>query len=122
MFGLTKNSRYYLCQRSVDMRNGINGLYKLVKTEMTLIPISGDVFIFVSKNRESVKLLRWDTDGFILYHKRLEKGTFEMPTFNPESNSYDLCWNTFSMIMQGVSLGSVKYRKRFRLELNNIIK
>jgi hypothetical protein len=104
------------------MRNGINGLYKLVKTEMTLIPISGDVFIFVSKNRESVKLLRWDTDGFILYHKRLEKGTFEMPTFNQESNSYDLCWNTFSMIMQGVSLGSVKYRKRFRLELNNTIR
>lgn len=119
MFGLTKNSRYYLCQRSVDMRNGINGLYKLVKTEMSLIPISGDVFIFVSKNRESVKLLRWDTDGFILYHKRLEKGTFEMPTFNTQTNSYTLCWNTFSMIMQGVSLGSVKYRKRFRIELSN---
>ena len=121
MFGLTENSRYYLCARCVDMRNGIHGLYKFVKSEMSLIPISGDVFIFVSKNRENVKLLKWDTDGFILYHKRLERGTFELPKFNLESNSYTLPWNTFTMIMQGVSLGSVKYRKRFRIELKQMV-
>ena len=87
MFGLIKNSRYYLCQRSIDMRNGINDLYKLVKIKMSLIPILGDVFIFISKNRESVNLLKWDTDGFILYCKRLEKGTFEMLTFNAQTNN-----------------------------------
>ena len=45
-----------------------NGLYKLVSQEMDLPPLSGAVFIFFSKNRQQVKLLRWDTDGFTLYH------------------------------------------------------
>ncbi len=49
---------------------------------MDLPPLSGAVFIFFSKNRQQVKLLRWDTDGFTLYQKRLEKGTFEIPYFN----------------------------------------
>ena len=42
-------------------------------------PLTGSVFIFYGKNHQSVKLLRWDTDGFVLYQKRLEKGTFEIP-------------------------------------------
>ncbi len=48
-----------------------------------LSPISGDIFLFFGKNRQSVKILRWDGDGFLLYYKRLEGGSFELPTFNP---------------------------------------
>ena len=68
MFGLNDGMRYYVCQRYVRMNLGINGLYKLVSQEMDLPPLSGAVFIFFSKNRQQVKLLRWDTDGFTLYH------------------------------------------------------
>ena len=68
-----------MCQHPVDMRKGINGLYKLVRSEMKMSPLTGSVFIFYGKNHQSVKLLRWDTDGFVLYQKRLEKGTFEIP-------------------------------------------
>ena len=82
MFGLNDGMRYYVCQRYVRMNMGINGLYKLVSQEMDLPPLSGAVFIFFSKNRQQVKLLRWDTDGFTLYQKRLERGTFEIPYFN----------------------------------------
>ncbi|MGL5730306.1 MAG: IS66 family insertion sequence element accessory protein TnpB, partial [Bacteroidales bacterium] len=64
------------------MRKGINGLYNVVKGEMELSPVSGDVFIFFSKTRKTVKLLKWDDDGFILYQKRLEDGSFEVPRFN----------------------------------------
>ena len=77
MFGLNDGMRYYVCQRYVRMNLGINGLYRLVSQEMDLPPLSGAVFIFFSKNRQQVKLLRWDTDGFTLYQKRLERGTFE---------------------------------------------
>ena len=70
MFGLNDGMRYYVCQRYVRMNMGINGLYKLVSQEMDLPPLSGAVFIFFSKNRQQVKLLRWDTDGFTLYQKR----------------------------------------------------
>ena len=82
---------------------------------MGLIPISGDIFIFFSRTRNNVKLLKWDGDGFLLYQKRLEKGTFERPLYNTESNSFSLSWDTFSMIMRGVSLTSVSYRKRLKI-------
>lgn len=45
-----------------------------------LSPVSGDIFLFFGKNRQSVKILRWDGDGFLLYYKRLEGGSFELPT------------------------------------------
>ena len=117
MFGLNNNNRYYFCTRTVDMRNGINGLYKLVKNEMDLIPISGDIFIFLSRNKQNIKLLKWDGDGFLLYHKRLEKGTFEKPSFQTESSSCHLPWDTFVMIMSGVSLKSARYRKRLKMSI-----
>ena len=104
MFGLSESTVYYMCQHPVDMRKGINGLYKLVRSEMKMSPLTGCVFIFYGKNHQSIKLLRWDTDGFVLYQKRLEKGT-RMP------------WKTFSLIMQGVSLRSARYRKRFKIEV-----
>ena len=71
MFGLTEGMSYYVCQRYVNMGLGINGLYKLVSQEMGEPPLGGGVFIFFGKSRQSVKILRWDTDGFMLYHKRL---------------------------------------------------
>lgn len=115
MFSLNENGRYFLCSRYVDMRNGINGLYRIVRSEMALPPLGGDVFVFFSRNRQSVKILRWDTDGFLLYHKRLEKGTFEVPSFNPSTGRMEMPWKTFSLIMQGISLKSARYRRRFEL-------
>ena len=80
--------RYYVCQRYVRMNLGINGLYKLVSQEMDLPPLSGAVFIFFSKNRQQVKLLRWDTDGFTLYQKRLERGPSRYPISIKPSRKY----------------------------------
>ena len=98
------------------MNLGINGLYKLVSQEMDLPPLSGAVFIFFSKNRQQVKLLRWDTDGFTLYQKRLERGTFEIPYFNPGKKACVMPYKTLSAIMGGISLKSVRYRKRLSID------
>ena len=83
MFGLNDGMRYYVCQRYVRMNMGINGLYKLVSQGMDLPPLSGAVFIFFNKNRQQVKLLRWDTDGFTLYQKRLEREPSRYPISIP---------------------------------------
>ena len=115
MFGLNDGMRYYVCQRYVRMNLGINGLYKLVSQEMDLPPLSGAVFIFFSKNRQQVKLLRWDTDGFTLYQKRLERGTFEIPYFNTGKKACVMPYKTLSAIMSGISLRSVRYRKRLNI-------
>ena len=117
MFGLNESMHYYLCTRCVDMRNGINGLSKIVRNEMGLAPLGGGIFVFFSKNRQSVKILRWDSDGFILYHKRLERGTFEMPSINVSTGRAEVPWRTFSLIMQGISTKSVRYRRRMRIDV-----
>lgn len=115
MFGLNESTQFYVCQRYVRMNLGINGLYKIVKSEMELPPLGGAVFIFFSKNRQQVKMLRWDGDGFILYQKRLERGTFELPLFNPQDKQCEMPYNTLSAIMSGICLKSMRYRKRLRL-------
>ena len=69
MFGLNDGMRYYVCQRYVRMNLGINGLYKLVSQEMDLPPLSGAVFIFFSKNRQQVKLLRGTRLRFVNHYE-----------------------------------------------------
>ncbi len=56
-----------------DMNISLNDSSSL--SEMELPPLGGAVFIFFSKNRQQVKMLKWDGDGFLLYQKRLERGT-----------------------------------------------
>ena len=116
MFALTESTPVYLCRQTVDMRKGIDGLYKMVLGELHQHPLSGSAFVFFSKNRQCVKILRWDGDGFLLYHKRLERGTFEAPRFDAASGAYRLPWKTFSLIMEGISLRSVRYSKRLKIE------
>ena len=115
MFGLTEGMSYYVCQRYVNMRLGINGLYKLVSQEMGEPPLGGVVFIFFGKSRQSMKILRWDTDGFMLYHKRLERGTFELPFCDTSKKAYKMPYKTVSAIMSGICLKSLRYRKRLTI-------
>ena len=94
---------------------GINGLYQIVRTEMELPPLGGAVFIFFSKNRQQVKLLKWDGEGFLLYQKRLERRTFELPFFDPKNKQCKMPYRTLSAIMSGICLKSMKYRKMLNL-------
>lgn len=121
MFGLEDSRRYYVCQRYVRMNLGINGLSRMVSNELKQPVLSGDVFIFFGKNRQMVKLLCWDGDGFLLYQKRLEKGTFELPLFKPGQKAAEMPYRTLSAIMRGVSLRSVRYRSRLRIGKSQIM-
>ena len=109
---------YYLCPHDVDMRKGIYSLYQLVKSDMGRNPLSGEVFLFFGRSRGMIKILHWQQDGFILYTKKLEKGTFEVPRFCPGSGHYEMKWATFVLIMEGVRLQSAEYRQRFAAILN----
>ena len=115
MFGLTEGMSYSVCQRYVNVGLGINGLDKRVSQELGEPPLGGGVFIFFGKSRQSVKKLRWDTDGFMLYHKRLERGTFELPFFDTSKKAYRMPYKTFSAIMSGICLKSLRYRKRLNI-------
>lgn len=75
----------YLCCGFTDMRKSINGLMALVQGSFNLDPFSDALFVFCNKNRDRIKILEWDTDGFWLYFKRLERGHFRWPRTGGEN-------------------------------------
>lgn len=118
MFNLHDGLKYYLCQFPVSMNKGIRGLSNYIMANVPVDVLSGSVFIFFSANRKAVKILRWDGDGFLLYHKVLQKGTFEIPTYCADTGSYELSYDTVSFLMRGVALDTIKLRKRFQYNPN----
>ena len=106
--------RYFIYRSSCDMRKGYDGLSGLVRNEWKKDPLSGDVFIFLSKQRNKIKLLHWQNDGFVIYSKRLEKGTFELP----KDNSIEITAQQLQFILDGIYLSSIK--KRMRYEHTNV--
>ncbi len=63
--------------------------------------MSGEVFLFLGRNRSLIKILHWEDGGFVLYQKKLERGTFEVPRFNPSNNEFEMKWKTFVLINGG---------------------
>ncbi|MCE5226055.1 MAG: IS66 family insertion sequence element accessory protein TnpB [Porphyromonadaceae bacterium] len=102
MFSLTGNYNYYINQGSTDMRGGIDKLSYIVRTKMRKDPCSGDVFIFLSKSRKVVKILRAEGNAFVLYEKRLTKERYLRPVYNEETGCCQMSWNSFVLLMQGV--------------------
>jgi transposase len=76
MLSFPANVRLYLANRPVDGRKSFNGLAALVESEFDLSPMSGDLFIFLTRRANLVRMLFWDRDGFCMVSKRLERGTF----------------------------------------------
>lgn len=104
MYGLNECDRYYVCTHPVSMRKGIDGLFSLIRGEFPMTPFGGGVFVFFSKDRRCVKVLKWDRDGFLLYQKRLERGTFAVPRWNSARGCCELPWETIVFIMRGSTL------------------
>lgn len=109
MLALNNQQRYFLFQDVVDMRKGIDGLSGLVRDHLKLNPLSGDVYLFFNRKRNQVKLLMWDKDGFALYYKRLEKGTYELPA-SPDT-AIDIA--VLLCILQGIRLTALRKHKRY---------
>ena len=116
MLYLSANTRYYLYSNIVDMRKGCYGLCGLVTNDMKKNILSGDVFVFMNKRHNQIKLLQWDKDGFALYEKRLEKGTFEQPDNLHENSDILLSNLQLQLILQGIILQSVRHKKRFAIK------
>lgn len=91
------------------MRLGIYSLAGLVRNELGFDPLSGDVFVFLGKRANQIRLLQWDRDGFGMYVKRLERGTFEWP----KTEGATITSHKLTLVLQGVMLNSVRLRKRY---------
>lgn len=109
MLALSNNCRYFLYRKPTDMRFGINSLAGLVRNELHFDPMNGDVFVFLGKRKNQVRLLQWDNDGFAMYIKKLEKGTFEWP----KGDGILITSHQLTLLLQGVMLESVRLRSRW---------
>lgn len=115
MLHLSPSCQYYLYAQATDMRKGFDSLCGIVSSGLKMDALSGAVFIFINKRRNQLKLLLWEGDGFGLYYKRLEKGTFEIPV-NTHSNTSSVAVSAqqLQFIVQGISLEKVQFRKRYK--------
>jgi len=108
-------ARIYLCTTPADMRKGFDSLAALVKDFLGQDPLSGHLFLFVGRARDRLKILYWDTDGFALWYKRLEEGTFRLPIARPGEVGVEIKASELAMLLEGIDLRSLKRGKRLVL-------
>lgn len=114
MLHLSCSIRYYLYRSPADMRKGFDSLAGIVTSGMQHNACSGDIFIFLNRNRTHIKLLLWEGDGFSVYYKRLEQGTYELPLCSSSDAKMAITAQQLQFILQGVALAKIEYRKRYK--------
>jgi transposase len=80
-----EGKRVFLACGFTDMRKQTNGLTAIVEGSFELDPFDGAIFVFCNRNRDIIKALTWDSDGFWLHCKRLEKGRFKWPALGEDA-------------------------------------
>lgn len=112
MLSLPPAVRVFVCLEPADMRRSFDGLSRLAEEVCRGDPFSGHLFVFGNRRQDRLKILFWDTDGFVVYAKRLEAGTFRFPSGNAgvlEADSEQL-W----ALLSGIDLSTAKRGKRYR--------
>ena len=114
MFALSNSLNFKLYAHPVDMRKSFDGLSNLVSNDLEGSSTDGSVYIFVNKLRNKAKLLHWQAGGFVLYYKRLEQGSFELPIYDDTTVSLTLDYSQLVLLIDGVSITNIKRRKRYK--------
>ncbi len=117
MFNLSPSVRIFVCTKPVDMRLSFDGLFGVVQTMIQQDPFSGSLFLFRSRRGDFIKVLWWDLDGFAIFAKRLEVGTFRFPDVRFVDGKYDpveVERGELVMLLEGIDINSAKRSKRYR--------
>lgn len=102
MISEISNKQVYLAAGNTDLRKSIDGLAVLVKEAFDLDPFSQCLFVFCNRNRDKIKILQWDHNGFWLYYRRLERGKFDWPT--ADTDVVSISYREFRWLLDGLSL------------------
>jgi transposase len=99
---------------ATDMRKSFTGLCGIIRGVFGDDPADGSLVLFVNKRRDRIKALRWEGDGFVIWYKRLEQGTFEVVPSRDDQKRVRIDATQLAMILGGVRLESVQRRKRYQ--------
>ena len=103
--------RIFLYCHKCDMRRSFDKLACMVNEELGENPLSGDLFLFLNKTRKKLKVLYWDVDGYAIWYKRLEKGSF----IKPQINAKEICRAELMNMLDGLEIKVIKKQKRYKL-------
>jgi len=110
MLALTSAHRYLLRRAPTDMRKGVDTLCGVVRDELGRDPLSGEVFVFIGSRRDRIKLLLFENGGYVLWYKRLERGTLELPQGD---GAVRMSWSCLVRMLEGVALEQPLVRPRW---------
>jgi len=112
---LPASVRVYLCLTPCDMRKSFDSLHALVRDHLELDAYAGHLFVFASRRRDRVKILYWDRDGFAIWSKRLEEGTYAVP-FADEAGEKrrEITAQELGALLSGIDLERAEKRKRYQ--------
>jgi transposase len=112
---LPASVRVYLCLAPCDMRRSFDGLHALVREHLELDAFGGHLFVFASRRRDRLKILYWDRDGFALWSKRLEEGTYAVPFGDGGAERRrEITAQELTALLSGIDLERAPRRKRYR--------
>ena len=113
MFCLTSSMRYYLYSYPTDMRRSFYTLSGMVTNQMGRNVQDGDVYIFINRPCTSMKILHMECGGLVIYHMKLESGSFKLPVFDQNTNTFQTSWQELMMMVQGITMDGKKNKKRW---------
>ena len=116
MIHLPASVRVYLCLTPCDMRKSFDSLHALVRDHLELDALAGHLFVFASRRRDRVKILYWDRDGFAIWSKRLEEGTYAVPFGDGAEGRREITAQELGALLSGIDLNTAKRRTRYRRE------
>ena len=114
MIHLPASVRVYLCLKPCDMRRSFDGLHALVRDHLQLDAFAGHLYLFANKRRDRLKILYWDRDGFAIWAKRLEAGTYVIPSGEPSEARFEITVEELGALLSGIDLSSATRRKRYQ--------
>lgn len=115
MITIAPTTRIFVYTDATDMRKSFNGLSGLVKEHFQIDLFSGHLFVFFNRKRDYVKILMWDSDGLVLWSKRLESGTFEKLARDEQGN-FEIDSAGLVMMIRGVQIEGARRRKRYSID------
>ncbi len=113
MIHLPASVRVYLCVTACDMRKSFDGPHVLVRDHLELDPFAGHVFVFANRRRDRVKIPCWDRDGFAVWAKRLEEGTYAMPFGESGVTRREITARELGALPSGIDPRQAKRRRRY---------
>ena len=113
MLSLPPAVRIWLSTRPADLRKSFDGLAALVRDGLRGDPLSGDIFVFRNKSADRIKLLIWEEDGYAIWYKRLEKGSYRFPVAADGDAQVEVRAADLIMLLAGVDLASVRRSRRY---------